>query len=76
MIKIIKNGNPNHTPRRIYTATCFACGCEFEFESNDIKERDYNGTFTIVCPCCHKNIGFSNREVNKRIEVVEDEKNN
>lgn len=42
MIKILKQGNEN------YRATCTSCGCEFEYENEDVWGN------LVKCPCCGK----------------------
>lgn len=58
-IRIIKEGKKTK-----FTKTCSECGCEFEYELEDIK-TDYNVCLTsypakyntyVVCPCCGKHI--------------------
>ena len=75
MIKILKDGvvKKDTLIHFIYNATCDKCGCEFEFEIEDIKsqERHPGGKKTIECPYCHKDItksSFDYREVEVEIE--------
>ena len=58
MIKILKEGKMPKPTKKIYKATCSKCGCEFEFETEDIKrqERRPDGNMTVGCPCCHTDI--------------------
>ena len=55
MIKIIKDGKPQK-----FTTKCQDCGCEFEYELEDIK-TDFGICLTtypcqyntyVICPCC------------------------
>lgn len=39
-IRIIKGSNKK---RPIYFRHCYQCGCEFEFEKEDVKEEIYKG---------------------------------
>lgn len=59
MIKILKEGRPQK-----FTTTCPDCGCEFEYELEDVK-TDYSICLTtypgqyntyVICPCCGKHI--------------------
>ena len=59
MINILKHGN-----KKKFTVTCPDCGCEFEYETEDLK-ADYSLCLTsypgqyrryIVCPECGKMI--------------------
>lgn len=60
MIKIIKEG------KNKYRITCYKCGCEFEFEAEDVTWRtawEYYGGhypvadfFKIDCPWCRTSI--------------------
>ena len=54
MIKIIKEGKLPKTYKRLYTATCDKCNCEFEFEDEDFTriEKRLNGFYYIKCPYC------------------------
>ena len=58
-IKIIKRGKMTK-----FTKTCHDCGCEFEYEQDDIKV-DYSCCLTtypckywtyVICPCCGKHL--------------------
>lgn len=58
-IKIIKEGK-----KQKFTKTCEDCGCEFEYESEDLH-TDYSICLTsypaqyntyVICPCCGKHI--------------------
>ena len=44
-IKIIKEGKTGK-----FTKTCPNCGCEFEYEQEDVY-----GTY-VICPCCGKHL--------------------
>lgn len=49
MIKVIK---PGKRFRTFYQATCKRCGCEFEFDKEDIH-REYDGPIQdsyVLCP--------------------------
>ena len=49
MIKVIK---PGKRFRTFYQATCKRCGCEFEFDKEDIQ-REYDGPILdsyVLCP--------------------------
>lgn len=59
MIKIIKDG------QRDFIANCSVCGCEFSYQTEDIKLG------SVACPCC--GIYVSHRDNNfKRQSSVED----
>ena len=50
-MKIIKMGNMSN-----YKNICPYCGCEYEYDNNDIF-TGYNLTSSyryVICPCCHK----------------------
>lgn len=54
-INIIKEG------RRLtkFTKTCPDCGCEFEYEQEDVKVDSSNCLTTrahVICPCCGKHL--------------------
>ena len=53
MIKIIKSGK---TKRNKHYRTKCACGCEFEFYSEDIYIGACTGKEYVVCPECFLNI--------------------
>lgn len=60
MIKIIKPGK-NITP--IYRRVCNRCGCEYEFEQKDVKEkifdqREGQEIWFLPCPECGNSSGF------------------
>ena len=62
MIKIIKDG------QRDFIANCSICGCEFSYQTEDIRGS------SVACPCC----GFyvSHRpNILKRQSNVEDNEN-
>lgn len=50
--------------KQTYVKTCERCGCNFSFESDDLKEfsRGSGGKHTpppfygVECPCCEKRI--------------------
>ena len=67
MIKIIK---PGKRFRTFYKATCKRCGCEFEFENDDIncRERCLDGMAWIKCPTCNQAIKFKPLEIEYREE--------
>ena len=57
-IKIIKQGKTK------FTKICPDCGCEFEYEQEDVKV-DYSSCLTtypcmheiyVICPCCGKHL--------------------
>ena len=55
MIRILKEGKPQK-----YITTCSECGCEFEYELEDVKIEysicltSYPGKYNtyVICPCC------------------------
>ena len=60
-IKIIKQGKVK------FTKTCADCGCEFEYEQEDVKV-DYSCYLTtylcnyetyVICPCCGRYLHHS-----------------
>lgn len=58
-IRIIKAPNKK---RPIYFRHCYGCGCEFEFEKEDVKEEIYDqgegyNVLFVTCPCCGSDIG-------------------
>lgn len=58
-IRIIKDSNKK---RPIYFRHCYLCGCEFEFEKEDVKEEIYDqreryNVLFVTCPCCGSDIG-------------------
>ena len=56
-MKILKKGKKIPTIFKIYKATCDICGCEFEFDQNEIKSgHDIFFSNYIFCPnpsCTH-----------------------
>lgn len=58
-IKIIKQGQIER-----FTKTCPNCGCEFEYEQEDVKVdssvclASYPGQYGtyVICPCCGKHL--------------------
>lgn len=55
-MKIIKQGNAKHKPKRF---VCPECNCIFEADENEysIWNAPMNETyFLTVCPCCGKHI--------------------
>ena len=50
MITVIKHGETK------FKLTCPVCGCEFEYEREDLQEGEglYSGEFYIKCPDCGK----------------------
>lgn len=54
MSKIIKHGNTKSTAHEIVTkcATCPVCGCEFEYDSDDVQ-RDIHNNAYVICPECN-----------------------
>lgn len=48
MIKIIKCG------QRDFVANCNVCGCEFSYQTEDIKLS------SVACPCCGLNVSLGN----------------
>lgn len=68
MIKIIKTGKKIRT---FYKATCRRCGCEFEFDKEDIQ-REYEGPIQdsyILCP--NSSCGYSIRRWEELKEELE-----
>ena len=53
MIKIVKSGKTKQNKH--YKTKC-ACGCEFEFCSEDIDIGSYTGKEYVTCPECSFNI--------------------
>lgn len=58
-VRIIKDSNKK---RPIYFRRCHLCGCEFEFEKEDVKEEIYDqreryNVLFVTCPCCGRDIG-------------------
>ena len=47
-IKIIKSGKD----RIVNYRTKCSCGCQFEFDSNDILRGNYTGKYFVSCPDC------------------------
>ena len=58
-IKVIKEGKPVK-----FTKTCPDCGCEFEYEQEDVNVdysvflTSYPGKYNtyVICPCCKKHL--------------------
>lgn len=50
-IKIIKEGKTGK-----FTKTCPYCGCEFEYEQEDIKVDSNEYSTYVICPCCGKHL--------------------
>lgn len=59
-MKVIKHGDTKSTAREIVTkcATCPICGCEFEYDSDDVQ-RDIHNNAYVICPECN---GFCTKE--------------
>jgi len=82
MIKILKEGKPQK-----FTKTCLECGCEFEYELEDIKTdytlclTSYPGQYNtyVICPCCGNSIHHGtireNLEVPTKINTMKVEDN-
>lgn len=53
-MKVIKHGDTKSTAREIVTkcATCPICGCEFEYDSDDVQ-RDIHNNAYVICPECN-----------------------
>ena len=53
-MKVIKHGDTKSTAREIVTkrATCPICGCEFEYDSDDVQCDIHNNTY-VICPECN-----------------------
>ena len=47
-MKIIKQGN---LTKQEYKMTCWKCGCEALYTSDDIHHDQRDGDY-VVCPCC------------------------
>lgn len=52
-MKVIKHGDTKSTAPEIVTerVTCPICGCEFEYDSNDVQ-RDIHNNAHVNCPEC------------------------
>lgn len=52
-MKVIKHGDTKSTAPEIVTerTTCPICGCEFEYDSNDVQ-RDIHNNAHVNCPEC------------------------
>lgn len=53
-VKIIKEGNT----KEVFEGSCWYCGCEFEYEKEDLRESFYDQRerctyHTIKCPYCN-----------------------
>lgn len=59
-MKVIKHGDTKSTAREIVTkrVTCPICGCEFEYDSDDVQ-RDIHNNAYVICPECN---GFCTEE--------------
>lgn len=53
-MKVIKHGDTKSTAREIVTkrTTCPICGCEFEYNSDDVQ-RDIHNNAHVNCPECN-----------------------
>ena len=53
-MKVIKHGNTKSTAREIVTkcVTCPICGCEFEYDSDDVQSDIHNNAY-VICPECN-----------------------
>jgi len=53
-MKVIKHGDTKSTAREIVTkrVTCPICGCEFEYDSDDVQ-RDIHNNAYVICPECN-----------------------
>ena len=50
-MKILKKGKKIPTIFKIYKATCDKCGCEFEFDQNEIERGcDIHSSNYVMCP--------------------------
>lgn len=61
-IKIIKEGNT----KEMFEGWCRYCGCEFEYEKEDLEESSYDQRerctyHTIKCPYCGINLCIEER---------------
>lgn len=63
MIKIIKDG------QRDFIANCSICGCEFSYQTEDIKLS------SVPCPCCGFHVSHRLNSL-KRQSNIEDNENN
>ena len=69
MIKILKEGKIKHNK------TCDKCGCEFEFEAEDVTKRtawdDHGGHYPVAdfyeinCPWCNRTLSLSRKDFEK-----------
>lgn len=53
-MKVIKHGDTKSTSPEIVTkrTTCPICGCEFEYDSDDVQ-RDIHNNAYVICPECN-----------------------
>ena len=73
MINIIKQGVIKPKTRTIYKLTCKNCGCEFEFELDDIayQTKFINDNYAAInCPYCENEIKFNLNEIERREEEI------
>ena len=72
-IKIIKQGKQTR-----FTKICPDCGCEFEYEQEDVKV-DYSVCLTtyppkyntyVVCPCCGKHLHHNYTTATNYLNVI------
>lgn len=61
MIKIIKDG------QRDFIANCNVCGCEFSYQTEDIK-LSY-----VACPCCGFHISHRLNSLKRQLNVEDNE---
>ena len=52
-MKIIKAGVVPVPVCTVYAGTCRHCGCEFEAEEDDLKQRKVDVEY-VNCPTCHR----------------------
>lgn len=61
MIKIIKGG------QRDFVANCNVCGCEFSYQTEDIKLS------SVACPCCGFHVSHKLNSLKRQLNVEDNE---
>lgn len=61
MIKIIKDG------QRDFIANCNVCGCEFSYQTEDIRGS------SVACPCCGFYVSHSSNNFKRQSNIEDDE---
>ena len=60
-IKVIKHGE------KTFKVVCSVCGCEFEYEYEDLVDSYLPGIKQIKCPDCGKQIHVFQEEISSNI---------